>query len=114
MVIKTAENRTARGRAMKNTATTEVRPRLRLRLCSPEDFIRWEWPRMAKDKPMDETERTAETSEAEKTSRNLPRTKSSREMGLERIVSMVPRSFSAAVRSMAGYMAPVRQSRMTA
>ena len=31
-----------------------------------------------------------------------------REMGLERMVSMVPRSFSPAVRSMAGYMAPVR------
>ena len=35
------------------------------------------------------------------------------EMGLERMVSMVPRSFSPAVRSMAGYMPPVMQSRMT-
>jgi hypothetical protein len=62
---------------------------------------------------MEVTERMAVAREAEKTSRNLPRTRSKREMGLERMVSMVPRSFSPAVRSMAGYMAPVIERMMT-
>ncbi len=68
---------------------------------------------MANDPPIEMTERMAVAKEAEKTSRNFPQTKSRREIGLERMVSMVPRSFSPAVRSMAGYIAPVMQRMMT-
>ena len=52
---------------------------------------------------MDVTERIAAVPRAAvKIKKNLPSTRWVREMGLERMVSMVPRSFSPAVRSMAG------------
>ena len=62
---------------------------------------------------MDVIARTAVAIEAVSTIRNFPRTRCVRETGLQRIVSIVPRSFSPAVRSMAGYIAPVRHNRMT-
>ncbi len=48
------------------------------------------------------SESTAVATEAVRTIRNFPRTRCVREIGLQRIVSIVPRSFSPAVRSMAG------------
>ena len=51
--------------------------------------------------------------EAVSTIRNFPNTRCVRDTGLQRIVSIVPRSFSPAVRSIAGYIAPVRHNRMT-
>src|SRR6266481_3880320 len=62
---------------------------------------------------MEITERMAVASEAEKTRKNFPITRSMREMGLERMVSIVPRSFSPAVRSIAGYIAPVMHKIIT-
>ncbi len=50
--------------------------------------------------------------EAVRTMRNLPSTMLMRLTGLQSSVSIVPRSFSPAVRSMAGYMAPVKQRMM--
>ena len=52
-------------------------------------------------------------SEAVKHHEEFPQHQVVREIGLHRMVSIVPRSFSPTVRSMAGYMAPVRESRMT-
>jgi len=57
--------------------------------------------------------RTAVMRDAVTTSRNLPRTRWVRETGLERIVSMVPRSFSPAVKSIAGCMAPWRHIKIS-
>src|SRR5260370_42681881 len=95
MVISTAEKRKARGRAMRNTETTESRPRFRARVGPPlEEFIRLVWPRMANEPPIEMTERMAVAKEAEKTSRNFPQTKSRRGIRLERRVSMVPRALS--------------------
>jgi hypothetical protein len=50
---------------------------------------------------------TIAPSEPVSTMRNLPSTISTREAGLHSSVSIVPRSFSPAVRSIAGYIAPV-------
>src|SRR5271157_5636864 len=58
------------------------------------------------------TERMAVAREAVTTIKNLPRTRSVLDTGLQRIVSIVPRSFSPAVRSIAGYIAPVRHRMM--
>src|ERR1700676_1600915 len=114
MVISTAEKRNAKGKAIKHTATMESNPKFRERVWPPvEEFIKLVWPRIANDPPMEMTERMAVAKEAENTSRNFPQTRSSREIGLERMVSIVPRSFSPAVRSMAGYIAPVMQRMMT-
>ena len=55
---------------------------------------------------MDRIENTAAASDAVNTMKNFPSTKCSRDTGLHRIVSIVPRSFSPAVKSMAGYIAP--------
>ena len=46
------------------------------------------------------------------TIRNLPSTMLSRFTGLHSSASIVPRSFSPAVRSIAGYIAPVKHSMM--
>ncbi len=46
-------------------------------------------------------------SEAVRTVKNFPVAMSRRETGVTKIVSKVPLSFSPAVKSMAGYMAPV-------
>ena len=51
-------------------------------------------------------------SEPVRTIRNLPNTMSTRATGLQSSVSIVPRSFSPAVRSIAGYIAPVKQRMM--
>ena len=56
---------------------------------------------------MEAMARAAVESEAVSTIKNLPSTRLVREMGLHRMVSMVPRSFSPTVRSIAGYMVPV-------
>ena len=66
------------------------------------------FPAPASVRPMEAMARMAVESEAVKTIRNFPKHQMAREMGLRRMVSMVPRSFSPTVRSMAGYMAPVR------
>ena len=58
------------------------------------------------------SESRAVASDAVNTVKNFPMASAPRETGLARMVSMVPRSFSPAVRSMAGYMAPVRQRMM--
>ena len=62
---------------------------------------------------MEITESVAVASDAVSTTRNFPKTRCVRSMGLERMVSMVPRSFSPAVKSIAGYIAPVMHIRMT-
>ena len=62
---------------------------------------------------MEAMARAAVESDAVSTIRNLPSTRLVREMGLQRIVSIVPRSFSPTVRSMAGYMVPVKDRMMT-
>ena len=51
-------------------------------------------------------------SEPVSTMRNFPSTMSPRATGLHNSVSIVPRSFSPAVRSIAGYIAPVKQRMM--
>ena len=61
---------------------------------------------------METSERTTAASEPVSTMRNFPRTMSVRAAGLHSRVSIVPLSFSPAVRSIAGYMAPVRHRRM--
>ncbi len=53
------------------------------------------------------------TSAAVNTSKNFPKTRWVREIGLLRMVSMVPRSFSPAVKSMAGDIAPCRHIRIS-
>ncbi len=58
------------------------------------------------------TESSVVMSETVTTSRNLPATRSCRLMGVTRIVSMVPRSFSPAVTSMAGVTAPTKHRKM--
>ena len=60
----------------------------------------------AKDGKLRADSRATFGSEAVSTIRNLPSTRSVRATGLQRIVSIVPRSFSPAVRSIAGYIAP--------
>ena len=60
----------------------------------------------------DVSETSAVTMEAVNTIRNFPTTSSSRRTGLARIVSIVPRSFSPAVKSMAGASAPMKQRKM--
>src|SRR5260370_42214575 len=113
MVISTAEKRKARGRAMRNTETTESRPRFRARVGPPlEEFIRLVWPRMANEPPIEMTERMAVAKEAEKTSRNFPQTKSRRGIGLERIVSMGPRSFFPGGGAVGGYNRAGLQGKM--
>src|SRR5260221_8331167 len=113
MVISTAEKRKANGKALKKRETTESRHKFSAKVLPPEEFIKLLCPRIANDVPMEITDRIAVASEAEKTSKNLPSTRSMREMGLERMVSIVPRSFSPAVRSMAGYIAPVIHKMIT-
>ena len=59
------------------------------------------------------SESNAVASDAVSTMKNFPRTKSVRDTGLVKIVSIVPRSFSPAVKSIAGYIAPVSERMMT-
>jgi len=114
MVSKAAENNTASGTIIRKTAA--IAPALN---CSgrsmPPNCSRFcSSPRPASNvAPMEIIESIALRSDAVSTIRNFPRTRCTRETGLHRIVSIVPRSFSPAVRSMAGYMAPIRHSTMT-
>src|SRR5690606_20203846 len=56
------------------------------------------------------TDNSAVPSEKVKTTKNFPNTNVTRETGLHNSVSIVPRSFSPAANSIAGYTAPVMQS----
>src|ERR1700674_3035267 len=103
----------ARGRAIMKTAAAESNPILSCMAAASEDLRICDLPTAEKETAMEMTARVAVAKEAERTRPNLPKTRSVREMGLERMVSMVPRSFSPAVRSMAGYIAPVIQRMMT-
>src|SRR5271167_2344787 len=115
MVKSAAEKRTAIGKAIRNTDSAAPKPICKCRVSSealPKSKA-CKWSATQKEIPMEVTESAAVAREALKTRENFPSTKSVREIGLERMVSMVPRSFSPAVKSMAGYMAPVMHSKMT-
>jgi hypothetical protein len=66
-------------------------------------------PPIAAVTPMEISMKHMADSEPVRTMRNLPSTMSTRATGLHRSVSIVPRSFSPAVKSIAGYMAPLKQ-----
>ena len=63
-------------------------------------------------RPIETRESTMVVTEAVITMKNFPSTMFTRRTGLHRSVSMVPRSFSPAVRSIAGYIAPVKHMMM--
>src|SRR5260370_38033238 len=114
MVSKAAEKSTATGRAMTKTATTALV--LMVIIKEESDLPSPKPPTLAakkNDVPIEMTDKTAVKRDAVRTRKNLPRTRWVRSMGLVRMVSMVPRSFSPAGEAMAGYIAPVMQSRMT-
>src|SRR2546430_2635889 len=99
MVIRVAEKNTARGRAMIKTDSTVLRPRWSKKAgASPRWLPEFSVKRCRAEKetPMDRTESAAVAREAVRTRKNLPSTRCIREMGLERMVSIVPRSFSPA------------------
>ena len=62
---------------------------------------------------MESTDSVAVASEAVSTTKNFPSTRCVRSIGLDKIVSIVPRSFSPAVKSIAGYIAPVMHIKIT-
>src|SRR6266566_1394539 len=107
MVIRTDEKRTASGTAMMKTERAAPKPMWSVASASPAWMgLVFRLLAIAKEMPIEMTESAAVVSAVVRTNRNLPRTRCEREIGLERIVSMVPRSFSPAVRSMAGCMPP--------
>src|SRR5260370_32494159 len=104
MVSKAAEKSTATGRAMTKTATTALV--LMVIIKEESDLPSPKPPTLAakkNDVPIEMTDKTAVKRDAVRTRKNLPRTRWVRSMGLVRMVSMVPRSFSPAVGSIAGY-----------
>ena len=62
--------------------------------------------------PIDKSIKPIADSEPVSTIKNFPKTISTRATGLHSSVSIVPRSFSPAVRSIAGYIAPVKHKMM--
>ena len=75
-------------------------------ICSVANLFIWENPQIVL-RLMLVMASTTVTTEAVKTARNFPVEMSSLETGVTKSVSKVPLSFSPAVRSMAGYMAPI-------
>ena len=67
---------------------------------------------MAAVVPIERSMKHIAESEPVSTIRNFPSTMSTRATGLHSRVSMVPRSFSPAVRSIAGYIAPLKHRMM--
>ena len=74
-------------------------------ICSEANSPIWANPRLAV-RLMLAVDKSMVISEAVKTVRNFPVEMSRRETGVTSMVSKVPRSFSPAVKSMAGYVAP--------
>ena len=69
-------------------------------------------PPTAAVRPIESSRQAIAASDPVSTIRNLPSTRSTRATGLQSSVSIVPRSFSPAVRSIAGYIAPLKQRMM--
>ncbi len=80
--------------------------------CRAAAFPAYKKPPMRAVPAIEIMEKTIVATEAVSTMRNFPNTMLIRPVGLHISVSMVPRSFSPAVRSMAGYMAPEKHRMM--
>src|SRR5690349_3781154 len=72
-----------------------------------------ERPAQAIDAPIEVSDRAVVTMDTVMTIKNFPSTRSVSETGLDRIVSSVPRSFSPAVVSITGYIAPENEKIIT-
>src|SRR5437879_11931024 len=103
MVIRTDEKRTASGTAMMKTERAAPKPMWSVASASPAWMgVVFRLLAIAKEMPIEVAESAGVVSAIVRTNSNLPRTRCELEIGVERIVYMVQRYFSPAVRSMAG------------